>query len=524
MEIGKTIRKLRTENNLSRENFAALFGVSHQAVQKWENGTAMPTVANIVAIAKRFCLSVDSLLLGEEGRSYDELKVVHQITPDFCAHDSGEAYYKNTGLEYQQSIEEGLDIEAYKDIFLAVGTMPDSAAKEKMADILFDIVSNAPIKEGYPHNEPSDMEGICALRDGYVLSGRLPEDVTDKIRGAWYGRICGCLLGKPVEGMRTNALIPLLQMTGNYPMHRYILKSDLTEEVCARFDDGFPYRCWADNISCAPVDDDTNYTVMGQMLINRYGRDFTSENVGEMWLSCQPKNAYFTAERVAFINLVNGFRTPNSGRYKNPYREWIGAQIRGDYYGYINPGDPFAAADMAWRDASVSHIKNGIYGEMFASAMIASAALSDDIEAVIRGGLSTVPATSRLYKSVMKIIENKNSGVSAEDCMAEIHRMYDEHSGHGWCHTISNAMIVAAALLYGEGDYGKSVCLAVQTGFDTDCNGATVGSVIGMMKGASAVGPEWTEVLHGVQDTSLFGVGKVAIEDLIKETVRHIRG
>ena len=99
-----------------------------------------------------------------------------------------------------------------------------------------------------------------------------------------------------------------------------------------------------------------------QELIRKYGRDFTPYDVSRMWLDSQPKNAYCTAERVAFINFVKGFTPPASAVHKNPYREWIGAQIRADYFGYINPGRPEAAAEMAWRDACVSHVKNGIYG------------------------------------------------------------------------------------------------------------------------------------------------------------------
>ena len=444
------------------------------------------------------------------------------IAFDYTAHDNGEGYYKNTALEYTQSTEEGLDVEAFKDIFLAAEKLPNCEAKEKIADVLFDVVTKASMVEGYPHNEPSDLEGIRALRDGFNVSGELPADMLEKLRGAWLGRICGCLLGKPVEGMRTNALVPLLKDTNNYPMNRYIRSSDFTDEILARFDAGFATRCWADLIDCAPIDDDTNYTVMAQLLIDRYGRDFTPDNIGEMWLSCQPKNAYFTAERAAFINLVNGFRPPYSAVYKNPYREWIGAQIRGDYYGYINPGNAELAAEMAWRDASVSHVKNGIYGEMFASAMIACAAVEKDIEAVIAGGLGQIPATSRLYKSVNEIVAMFKSGETFENAAGYIHSCYNEHTSHGWCHTISNAMIVAAALLWGRGDYGKSICLAVQTGFDTDCNGATVGSVLGMMKGASAIGEEWTAPLHGIQNTSIFGVGKVKIDDLVAHTLDHV--
>ena len=272
-----------------------------------------------------------------------------------------------------------------------------------------------------------------------------------------------------------------------------------------------------------PIDDDTNYVVLAQKIIEKYGRDFTSYDVSRIWLELQCKDAYCTAERVAFCNFVKGIEPPESAVYKNPYREWIGAQIRGDYFGYINPGNPELAAEMAFRDASVSHVKNGIYGEMFVAAMLAVAAATDNVKDIILGGIAQIPHTSRLYEAISDILEGFDNGVSQEVCFADIHSRYDEHTSHGWCHTISNAMVVAAALLYGDGDFGKSICMAVETGFDTDCNGATVGSVLGMAKGIGGIGTVWTEPINDTLHTSIFGVGTTKISERVKLTLSHIQ-
>ena len=330
------------------------------------------------------------------------------------------------------------------------------------------------------------------------------------------------MLGKPIEGIKTDELIPFLKETDNYPMHRYIYKSELSNEILSKYKFPFASSKYADEIDGMPTDDDTNYTVLAQELIEKYGKDFTPYDVSRVWLDYQPKSAYWTAERVAYCNFIKGYVPPESAIYKNPFREWIGAQIRADYFGYINPGNPELAAEMAWRDASISHTKNGIYGEMFVASMLAVAAETDNFEDIIKGGLAQIPYTSRLYEAVTEVLNGFKNGVSQKETFNNIHKKYDEYTGHGWCHTISNAMIVTAALLYGNGDYGKSICMAVETGFDTDCNGATVGSIIGMAKGIDNITEYWTKPINDTLHTSIFGVGTVKISDRVQLTLKHI--
>ena len=453
--------------------------------------------------------------------------------PSLAAMHPWELYSAVLGIEYRQSVEEGLDVERYDDLFRAVEALPpeDIDAKEKLADTLFELVMNAPEKEGYPYDEPSDLAGIRALRAPYPVAGEMPceDTLSEQIHGAWLGRICGCLLGKTVEGIRTNELIPFLQESGNYPMHRYILSTDCTEETYAKYGFHFRHTCYVDRTNGMPPDDDTNYVLLAQTLIEKYGRDFAPAHMARHWISMQGKDAYCTAERVAFCNFIKGYQPPHSATYKNAFREWIGAQIRGDYFGYINPGDPETAADMAWRDASISHVKNGIYGEMWVAAMLAVAAVAKGndpvsrIETAIRGGLAEIPATSRLYEAITTVLDGYRDGVTRAECFAAIHARWNECDGHDWCHTISNAMIVAASLLYGGGDFGKSICMAVETGFDTDCNGATVGSVLGMLFGRDCIGEEWSAPIKDTLYATLFGLEKVSIAERAGMTLKHMR-
>lgn len=432
-----------------------------------------------------------------------------------------ENYCAEIMLEYTQSTDEGLDIEQYENLFKAVSELSFGEVRTKTANILFDAVTNAKVKDGYKYNEPSSLEEIKALRRPYKLSDKKLDEskVFDKIHGAWIGRIAGCFLGKATEGIKSDELCEFLKRTDNYPLHRYIRLSDCTEENVRGMKHNLLWEsAFPDKVNYMPYDDDTNYMVLAMILVEKYGKDFTPDNVADVWLRYQPKDAYCTAERRAFINFVAGFRPPYSALYKNPYREWIGAQIRGDFFGYINPGNTEKAAEMGWRDASISHVKNGIYGEMFVCAMIASAFLTDSIEEVILSGLGEIPTSSRLYESVMTVLNMYKSGKTSEEVFSHIHAVWDEYSAHHWCHTISNAMIVTASLLYGNGDYAKSICLAVQTGFDTDCNGATVGSILGVIGGYSSISDEWKGPLCDSLETTIFGYERVKISDCAKKT------
>ena len=275
MTIGKAINKLRSDANLSQEQFATLFGVSQQSVQKWENGDSVPELSKIIKISKHFGVSLDALILGNDNRIVEGMKGTNRIKPQYANIHDWEFYSSNLMTEYQQSIEEGLDIETYKDVFSAAARLPKDAHKKKIGDTLFEIVINAKQKEGYPYIEPSDLESIKDLRKPYSFKKNAITNLESKIHGAWMGRICGCMLGKTVEGIRTNELIPFLKETGNYPMRRYILRSDLNEEIQNKYKFHFASTCYADTIDGMPVDDDTNYTVLYQEIIQKYSRDFT---------------------------------------------------------------------------------------------------------------------------------------------------------------------------------------------------------------------------------------------------------
>lgn len=429
-------------------------------------------------------------------------------------------------IEWKQSKDEGKDVDELKDICIQISKKAANEDYEELAAQIRNKLINAAVLIDYPYQEPSKFDEIKAAvpKRRHTFESDLSNDqLKDKLAGAWIGRISGCLLGKPVEGFKRDKLYKVLKNTDNYPMHKYITLREFTDELKEKidYDNLEPWQyCWADTINgIAPIDDDTNYTVFTMKLIEKYGKEFKPNDVLEAWLSWIPMFATCTAERVAYRNAAMGLYAPETALLNNPYREWIGAQIRGDFYGYMNPANPEKAAEMAWRDASISHVKNGIYGEMFVAAMISVAAVCDDIMTVVEAGLDEIPKNCRLRRDIETVIEWYKNGATELEAIDNIHKAYDEYDAYDWCHTNSNAMVVVMALLYGKKDFGKSICLSVQAAFDTDCNGATVGSIIGIMVGKEKIPAYWYGCYKQRLETSISGYNEVTIEQLTNKTI-----
>ena len=123
MEIGQSIYKIRNNAKLTQDQFAEIFDVSQQAVQKWESGSAVPDIEKIVKIAKYFDVSLDSLVMGNDNRLVEDMNKSEILKPQYKNIHDWEFYSSNLKTEYQQSIEEGLDIDAYKEVFYSVSQL-----------------------------------------------------------------------------------------------------------------------------------------------------------------------------------------------------------------------------------------------------------------------------------------------------------------------------------------------------------------------------------------------------------------
>jgi len=395
-----------------------------------------------------------------------------------------------------------------------------SPATQRKAGTLLDETAALPVSDDFPYDEPSDLESLRDRRPDGPRAYRRPlsdRSVSERIHGGWLGRCIGCFLGKAAEGVRTDRFWPFLKDTGQWPLSGYI-RYGVDGKLARKYPDITALR-WSDQLEYMPVDDDTNYTTASLLMLRKYGPAFSPADVAQFWLENIPTLAAFTAERVAYRNFMLHVQPPHSASYRNPYREWIGAQIRADAYGYVNIGSPERAAEFAWRDACISHVKNGIYGAMFMAALIAGAPYCENIPELIEAGLAEIPARCRLAAHLGEALEWYRQGITYDEAVARIHATWDEYDFHHWCHTIPNAVICITALLWGGNDFGSSICKAVQPGFDTDCNGATVGSIMGMRLGIAGIAPAWSARLNDTLHTSLAGFNVVKISRIADETL-----
>ncbi len=426
--------------------------------------------------------------------------------------------------ERQQCEQEGRDLTSVQDEFDRVLALDlEDPSSQPAAQALLDRTLDLPLRADYKFQEPSDLEGIRAARP--ANGPRLPAlslsdaELEDRVYGAWTGRCIGCLLGKPVEGWRRDRVTGYLKDLDRWPLDDFF-RWNVAPEVREKYQLS-ERNCFVDQVSAMPEDDDTNYTTTGLAILKRFGRDFTPENVASFWMSDIPILHTCTAERVAYRNFCRLVPPPASASHRNPYREWIGAQIRADFWGYAAPGNPELAAEMAWRDACVSHVKNGIYGEMWAAALIATCFVARDMRTALEAALSLVPPRSRLAEALRHVFSLHDRGLEWEAARDELEKSYGHYS---WVHTINNAAVVAAALLWGEKDYTRTIGLAVQGGWDTDCNGATAGSAFGAMHGTEALPGHWVRPLDDLVRSMVMGFDGSRLSGLAESTLRFALG
>lgn len=247
------------------------------------------------------------------------------------------------------------------------------------------------------------------------------------------------------------------------------------------------------------------------------GYNISSADIAEEWAARIPMG--FTAEGVALSNLKQGIYPPMSGYENNPMREWIGAQMRGAVCGVVAPGDVRTAAELAFKDAQISHSNSGILGEVFNAVMVSMAFVESDCRCILRKAIDIMPSDS-MYREVVEFAWR-----ACEECgnWRDAWLKCDEEYKHfHWISALPNAAAEVVALYFCDNDYEKLCTLIAMCGLDVDCNAAQVACVLAVAQGSKAIAPEWAEPLGGMMITYVRGMENVRFADLTRKTVRAV--
>lgn len=341
---------------------------------------------------------------------------------------------------------------------------------------------------GIRADEPKDWDAYRRRLPKELPSGEGtldPASYANHVKGAWLGKCIGTALGDPVEGWTREAI----------------------REA----------HGWIDHYLVDPKteNDDTAYPILVLHALDEYGVDFTSEQLGLEWIAHLP--FAFTAEQVAMDNIKAGHMPPASRWPGNPCGAWVGAQMRGEIHGLISPLSPEVAAQYAFRDAAISHYREGLHGEIYAAALISLAFGNPPIEQLLRQALAFVPQNSPLTAVVEQTIESCHRLGDWEAVAQEIERNMVRYH---WIHTLPNIACVVAGLILGEGDFERTILTTLACGYDTDCSVGQAAALLGTLLGAEELPARWRDPIGGALDTYVLGFERIEIDNLTSWTTK----
>lgn len=349
--------------------------------------------------------------------------------------------------------------------------------------------------------EPEDLEGIRAKRPEGPrrISKGILEDYGARLRGAFYGRMAGCTLGAALEFAPIEEAKAWAERFGDsYPLKDYW--SEVREPWKKHYIVGKKQDLTKSGMDAVPPDDDTIYTLLGLLAMEEYGPSFSQEDLTKVWLRYLPLGDEETAggkgcywgERIMMKNLQRGMSLPEAGLAGNPNLQNIAAWTRADSYGYVYAGWPEKAAELAYRDASMNHRRNGVYGSMFMAATIAAAFVTEDPMEAVRIGPTEIPKDCLFAEGIRWALEQHPSNYQeAYDLV------WDRYAGMFNGSALTNALHVVMGLQIGQKDFTKTIGETVAMSGDNDCTGATAGSILGAVIGIDSIPEHWVRPFQG---------------------------
>lgn len=308
-------------------------------------------------------------------------------------------------------------------------------------------------------------------------------DYLDKVHGGWIGKCIGGAVGAYMENNRD-----LLNFT---------------------VDNIFPGE--------VPFNDDLDLQLLWLDVLERKGSKINSRDLADAWV----KSVWYAPNEYGYFNKNYrlGVEPPTSGVFNNSFfRDSMGCPIRSEIWGFICPGTPAAAIDYVTKDGTLDHGMNAVYAEQFFAVMEAEAFFEHDLFALLEKGLAYVPADTELHACIRFVIRQYRSGSSWVQTRQEMLKQFGSPDAS---HSVQNIGLTVLALLFGNGDFGETMLIAVNSGYDTDCTAATAGAILGQMTGANAFPDDW---LNKIGEDFVIGINltrpSLSIRNLAIDTCR----
>jgi len=415
--------------------------------------------------------------------------------------------------DFHRLVTQVAEYSSLKHEYGAEGVSDILKEAESALKIIISKIKELPNNTELEKLEPDNLMDIRKLRtDGprRIWTNFNRNRYMEKLEGAIIARFAGCTLGAAVEFWSIEKMEEWAKHIGDqFPPVDYWSK--ITNPIDLRYDKSLFEEYTRDKMDGVPVDDDITYTILDLLIAEEQGLNFTTSDVGKAWLKYLPYAC--TAEDVALRNLKAGIPAMQAADIDNPYCQWIGADIRSDGWAYMAPAYPEKAAEMAYKDAYLSHRRNGIYGEMFFSAVQSAAFAVDNAIDAIKIGLSEIPKGCILYKEVIWALEAGKDIKNYREARQAVDNRFNGMSG---VHTNNNACLTIFGLMMGGNDVTKVISNIVAMGLDNDCTAATAGSIVGAIVGKDGIPAKWYKNFNNKVRTYLINQEWFEIDNLIE--------
>lgn len=330
------------------------------------------------------------------------------------------------------------------------------------------------------------------------------ETLMDKIKGGWAGQAIGCTYGGPTEfryqGGMIHDYVPIDWEKGNM-------------------------KWWYENVP--GLYDDIYMDLTFVDVFERLGLDAPVDSFAMAFATAG--YTLWHANQSARYNILQGIMPPESGHWlNNPHADDIDYQIEADYAGLMTPGMPNTASEISDKIGHVMNYGDGWYGGVYVGAMYSLAFVSDDIEFIVTEALKTIPVESSFYKAMNDVIGwHKQYPDDWKQTWFECERKWSQDIG---CpdgvfspfniDALINSAYIIIGLLYGEGDFFKTMDIATRCGQDSDCNPASAAGILGTMIGYDNIPAKWMDNLKEVEDMD-FAYTTISLNDAYRMSLNH---